>query len=140
MTDASASLVYRGPPAPATEGETNMRYMMLIHHDDEALTKAGPEMASDYAAFTQAIEKAGVAYQSGLRLAPGAKATSVRVRGGKAEVLDGPYADTREQLAGYFLIDVPGIDQAIEWANRCPSARYGVIEVRPVMEHDASSR
>lgn len=117
-----------------------MRYMMLIHHDDEALGKAGPEMASEYAAFTQAIEKAGVAYQSGLRLAPSSRATSVRVRNGRAEVLDGPYADTREQLAGYFLIDVPDIEQAIEWANRCPSVRYGVIEIRPIMEQGASGR
>jgi hypothetical protein len=109
-----------------------MRYMMLIHHDEAALAKAPPSLWGDYAAFTAAIEKADIAYQSGLRLQPSSAASTVRVTGDKTEVLDGPYADVKEQLAGYFMIDAPDLDQAIAWAARCPSARYGSIEIRPL--------
>jgi hypothetical protein len=56
------------------------------------------------------------------------------MRDGKTDVLDGPYADTREQLAGYFIIDVPNLDEAIAWAQRCPSSKYGAIEIRPIVE------
>lgn len=109
-----------------------MRYMMLIHHDEAALAKAPPSLWSDYAAFNEAIAKAGVSYQSGNRLQPSSAASTVRVTGDETAVLDGPYADTKEQLAGYFMIDAPDLDQAIAWASRCPSARYGSIEVRPL--------
>jgi hypothetical protein len=113
--------------------ETNMNYMMLIHHDDAALAKADKsELWADYAAFNAALAKAGGS--SGVRLQPAASATSVRVREGKTDVIDGPYADTKEKLAGYFMIDAAGIDEAVAWAQRCPSARYGTIEVRPIMK------
>ena len=79
----------------------------------------------DYAAFSEAAEKAGISYQPGNRLQPSSAASTVRVAGDKTAVLDGPYADTKEQLAGYLMIDVPDLDQAIAWAARCPSARYG---------------
>ncbi|HEY2179829.1 MAG TPA: YciI family protein [Caulobacteraceae bacterium] len=108
-----------------------MRYMMLIHHDEAALAAAPPSLWGDYAAFNEAIAKAGVAYQPGNRLQPSSAATTVRVAADKTAVLDGPYADTKEQLAGYFLIDAPDLDEAIAWAARCPSARYGAIEIRP---------
>jgi len=108
-----------------------MRYMMLIHHDEAALAKA-PPLWGDYAAFTEAIEKAGVSYEPGPRLQPSSAASTVRVTGDKTAVLDGPYADTKEQLAGFFMIDAPDLDQAIAWAARCPSARYGSIEIRPL--------
>jgi hypothetical protein len=112
--------------------EIPMRYMMLIHHDEAALAKAPPSLWGDYAAFNEAIAKAGISYQSGNRLQPSSAASTVRVDGDKTAVLDGPYADTKEQLAGYFMIDVPDLDQAIAWAARCPSARYGSIEIRPL--------
>jgi hypothetical protein len=105
--------------------------MMLIHHDDEALAKADQSLWSDYAAFNEALVKAGGS--AGERLQPAAAATNVRVREGKAEVLDGPYADTKEKLAGYFMIDAATPEEAVAWAQRCPSARYGTIEVRPIM-------
>ncbi len=108
-----------------------MRYMMLIHHDEAALANAPPSLWGDYAAFNQAAEKAGIAYQPGSRLQPSSAESTVRVAGDKTVVLDGPYADAKEQLAGFFMIDVPDLDQAIAWAARCPSARYGAIEVRP---------
>ena len=109
-----------------------MKYMMLIHHDDAALAKAPNELWADYAAFNAALAKAGGS--SGMRLQPASAATSVRVRDGKTDVIDGPYADTKEKLAGYFMIDVASVEEAVAWAQRCPSARYGTIEVRPVHE------
>ncbi len=115
-----------------------MRYMMIIHHDDEAMAKAPPkELWGEYAAFNEALQKAGAGFSSGLRLSGARDGTVVRSRAGKTDVLDGPYADTREQLAGYFFIDVPDIEQAVEWANRCPSSKYGAIEIRPIVEQNA---
>lgn len=113
-----------------------MRYMMLIHHDEVALAGAPPkELSADYAAFNEALAKAGEGMAAGERLQPASAATTVRQHGDKTEVLDGPYADTREQLAGYFLIDVADLDEAIAWAERCPSSRYGSIEIRPLADH-----
>jgi hypothetical protein len=107
--------------------------MMLIHHDDEALANAPrQQLWTEYAAFNAALAKAGAGFASGERLDSSAAATTVRVRDGKTNVLDGPYADTKEQLAGYFMIDVPDIDEAIAWAKRCPSSKYGAIEIRPL--------
>ena len=120
-----------------------MRYMLLIHQNEAELAasaKATPEawqaLAADYAAFTEALIKAGGS--PGERLQPVSAATSVRIRDGKTEVIDGPYADTKEQFAGYFTVDVPDLDQAIAWAARCPSARIGTIEVRPIKEQNGA--
>ena len=83
-----------------------------------------------YTAYAQALTKAGVLTGS-QRLQPSSAATTVRVANGKPQVLDGPYADSKEQLGGYFIIDVPDLDAAISWAARCPAASHGVVEVRP---------
>jgi len=108
-----------------------MRYMMLIHHDEAALAAAPKqELWADYAAFNEALSKAGAGMASGERLQPSSAATTVR----NADVLDGPYADTKEQFAGYFFVDVPDLDGAIEWAQRCSSSRYGSIEIRPIWD------
>src|SRR5580704_15439256 len=110
-----------------------MNYMMLIHHDEAALGKANQkQLWADYAAFNEALAKAGG--RSGMRLQPASAATSVRIRDGKTEIIDGPYADTKETLAGYFMIDVDSIEEAVAWAQRCPSSRYGTIEVRPIQD------
>ena len=109
-----------------------MRYMMLIHHDEEALATASKqELWAEYAAFNEALAKAGAGFAAGERLEGSDAATTIRVRDGNTRVLDGPYADTKEQFAGYFLIDVPDLDEAITWARRCPSSKYGAIEIRP---------
>jgi hypothetical protein len=108
-----------------------MRYMLLIHHDEAELAKAPPSLWADYAAFNDALAKAGVG-NPGERLQPSSAATSVRIKSGKTDVLDGPYADTKEQFAGYLVIDVPDLDSAIAWATRCPSANYGTVEIRPL--------
>lgn len=112
-----------------------MRYLMLIHHDEAALAAAPQaELWADYAAFNEALSKAGAGMAAGERLRPSSAATTVRQQQGKTDVLDGPYADTKEQLAGYFFITVSDLDEAIAWAKRCPSSKYGSIEIRPIME------
>ncbi|HVZ42495.1 MAG TPA: YciI family protein [Ramlibacter sp.] len=112
-----------------------MEYMLLIHSDPTAFekmteTQSAQAMAA-YTAYAQALSQAGVVRSSN-RLRPADAATTVRVRDGKTEVLNGPFADTREQLGGYFLIDVPNLDEALSWAARCPGASHGAVEVRPV--------
>jgi hypothetical protein len=112
-----------------------MQYALLIHLDDTPFVNATPEqrdtMTAPYAAYNEALIKAG-AMVSGERLRPATAATLVKVRNDKTEVLDGPYADTKEQLAGFYIVEAPDMDAAIKWAARCPSAGYGTIEVRPV--------
>ncbi len=114
-----------------------MQYMLLIHTDEarmrEAMAKGRPpEMLGAYHAYTEAMKKAGV-YVAGDALQPSSTATVVRVRDGKTQVLDGPYAEAKEQLGGYYLIEAKDLDMALEWAARCPGASNGTMEVRPVM-------
>ena len=112
-----------------------MEYMLLIfsnESDYKAMSDAQrQEMSGAYAAYTEALQKAGV-LRAGQRLRPVESATTVRVRSGKTEVLNGPYAETREQLGGYYLIEAPDLDAALAWAARCPAASHGAMEVRPV--------
>ena len=114
-----------------------MKYLLMIYASEADEAKIPPEemgrIMQAYSAYSEALVKAG-AMQAGERLRPISDATSVRVRGGKTEVLNGPYAETREQLGGYYLIDVPDLDAALTWAARCPSSSYGTIEVRPIWE------
>ncbi len=116
-----------------------MRFMLLIHHDEAALAAANQkELWADYGAFNEALSKAGPGNSAGERLQPSSAATTVRQQNGKADVLDGPYADTKEQFAGYFFVEAPDIDGAIAWAKRCPSSRFGSIEIRPIVEQQGS--
>ena len=112
-----------------------MEYMLLIFREEAAMQSAKKEdlmqMSAAYMAYTEALKKAGV-WIAGDRLHPSPMATTVRVKGGKTEVLNGPYAETKEQLGGYYLIDVPDLDNALSWAARCPGSSYGTMEVRPV--------
>jgi hypothetical protein len=112
-----------------------MEYMLLIHSDPkgwDALTETQRAQGlAAYGAFTEALRKAEV-LRSSNRLRPAEMATTVKVRDGKTEVLNGPFIETREQLGGYFLIDVPDLDAALDWAARCPGAGHGTVEVRPV--------
>ena len=114
-----------------------MRFMMLIHHDEPALAAAPQkELWAEYAAFNEALAKAAGS-STGERLQPSAAATTVRQHAGKTDVLDGPYADTKEQFAGYFFVEAPSLDEAIAWAKRCPSSKYGSIEIRPILDAQA---
>lgn len=112
-----------------------MQYLLMLYSEESAdqnLTKAQiGERMSAYGAYSEALRKAGVLLASN-RLRPTADATTVRVAAGKTEVLNGPYAETREQCGGYYLIEAPDLDAALAWAARCPGASHGAIEVRPV--------
>ena len=101
------------------------------------MTKADQDKGlAAYMAYTEALKKAG-AYVGSHRLQPTSTATTVRVANGKSQVLDGPYMDSKEQLGGYFIIEVPDLDAAISWAARCPAASHGVVEVRPIWNMQA---
>lgn len=112
-----------------------MKYLLLLHSDESgfaALSDAQRhEGVAAYAAYTEALRKAGVLVGSD-RLQPVSTATTVRIENGKTRVLNGPYAESKEQLGGYYLIDTPDLDGALSWAARCPGASHGTIEVRPV--------
>jgi hypothetical protein len=114
-----------------------MRYMLLIYDreaDWAALSeKQRGELFQQYMAFTDGIRKSGH-YVAGDPLQPIATATTVRVRSGKTVSTDGPFAETREQLGGYYIVNGKNLDEATEIAARIPSARMGSIEVRPIME------
>jgi len=113
-----------------------MQYLMLIYENEaEAAKQAeadGARMMEEYRAFTQSIIKSGN-FKAGDALQPTSTATTVRVKNGKTITTDGPFAETREQLAGYYLIDAANLDEAIGIAARVPSARSGSIELRPVL-------
>jgi hypothetical protein len=112
-----------------------MKYMLLIYGNEAAMQSARQadfqKMLGAYGAYTEALKQAGVLL-AGDALDGSATATTVRVANGKNQVLNGPYAETKEQLAGYYLIDVPDLDSALSWAARCPGASHGVMEVRPL--------
>lgn len=108
-----------------------MQYMLLIYEDDEDRVKQMDERMPTCAAYVETMEKAGV-YVCGERLRAVTSTTSVRVADGAAQVIDGPYAESKEQLGGFHVIDVPDLDAALAWAARCPSASRGVVEVRPI--------
>jgi len=113
-----------------------MKYMLLIYGNEAGMANVTKEsqgqMFAAYGAYTQAMKKAG-AFVSGDPLQPSTTATTVRVADGKTKVLNGPYAETKEQLGGYYLIEVADLDAALSWAAKCPGASYGTMEVRPVM-------
>lgn len=111
-----------------------MKYMLLIYHEEHVLDEA--EREDCYVESTQLAHqlKANGQFLAASPLQPAAMATSVRVREGKRFVTDGPFAETREQLGGYFLIDAKDLDEAIAIAERIPMARKGTVEVRPVIE------
>jgi hypothetical protein len=112
-----------------------MQYLLLIYANEQSVggmtPEAGSKMMSEYGTFTESIAKSGH-YKGGNRLHPIKSATSVRVRDGKRQTTDGPFAETREQLGGYYLIDASDLDEAIGIAERIPGARLGTIEVRPI--------
>lgn len=116
-----------------------MQYMMLIYAEEGGWENATQEQRdaemAKWFAYSTDMEKAGVMIR-GDALMPTATATCVRARDGKDLVTDGPFAETKEALGGYYLMEVPSVDEAIAWAKRCPGAPYGTIELRPVMVFD----
>lgn len=115
-----------------------MKFAVLVYETAEEIAARSDEAKmgaywGGYAAYNEALKVAGVA-AGGNALQSPSLATTVRVRGDKRMVQDGPFADTKEQLGGMFVIDVPDLDSAIEWAAKCPSSSLGAAEVRPILE------
>ena len=113
-----------------------MQYMLMDYVGEAGWPTIAPaeqeRWLGAYKAYVEAMTKAGV-LKIGNGLQPSSTATTVRVANGKTQVLDGPYADSKEQFAGFHIIDVADLDAAISWAARCPTALHGVVEVRPIM-------
>jgi|SRR3954465_9737409 hypothetical protein len=113
-----------------------MKYMLLIYDDEGGWESASADdreaVYAEYRALGEAMREAGVMV-GGAELKGSSTATLVRQRDGDTLVNDGPFAETREQLGGYYLVDCPTLDDAIGWAARIPSAAHGTIEVRPLM-------
>ena len=112
-----------------------MQYLLMIYQNEAEYAKmdaaTGKKMLEEYGAFTQSIVQSGN-FKAGDRLQPTTTATTVQVRDGKMLTTDGPFAETREQLAGYYLVDAKDLDAALAIAARIPGARIGSIEVRPI--------
>ena len=115
-----------------------MQYLILIYDEEKKwadMPKADAEkMFGEYRQCTQDLVKSGV-LKGGAQLQPVANATTLRSRGGKLVTTDGPFAETKEQLGGFYLIDVPDLDSALKWASKVPSVRVGSIEVRAVVHN-----
>jgi hypothetical protein len=115
--------------------EQSMQYLLMIYQNEVEYAKndaaTSKKMVEEYGAFTQSIIQSGN-FKAGDRLQPTTTATTVRVRDGKTLTTDGPFAETREQLAGYYMIDAKDLDAALSIAARIPGARLGSIEVRPI--------
>jgi len=116
-----------------------MKYAFTIYGDESQRESATPEemaaMSQAYGEFTQEVQAKGI-YLAGEGLYPTPTATTVRVQGGERNVTDGPYAETKEQLGGFYVLDCKDLDDAIEWAAKIPGSRYGSVEIRPVMVYD----
>ena len=117
--------------------ERAMKYLCLIYDDEKKMSQMskadGDKMMGEYGAFTEGIKKSGH-YVAGDALQPVHTATTVRVRNGKMSTTDGPFAETKEQLGGFYYINAKDLNDAIQVAAKIPSARTGSIEVRPIME------
>lgn len=114
-----------------------MRYLLMIYADEAMEARMSPEemgtLMEGYGRFSEEIAAAGVLEASD-RLRPTTDATTIRVRAGETTTIDGPFAETKEAIGGYYLIDVPNLDEATAWAAKIPSAANGSVEVRPIWE------
>jgi hypothetical protein len=110
-----------------------VRYAIVVYESEAGMqARFDPEYVAAYAAYVRALSEAGVRV-AGAGLQPSGTATTLRMKDGKRLIQDGPYADTKEELGGFFLIEVPDLDKAMAWAARCPSLTTGVIEIRPAL-------
>jgi len=116
-----------------------MKYLCLIYEDETLLPSRSEDeqnaIMSDYFAFTNEVQEAGK-HLGGEALMPTETATAIRIRDGERVTTDGPFAETKEQLGGFYMLDCENLDEAIELASKIPSAKWGTIEVRPIMEFD----
>jgi hypothetical protein len=116
-----------------------MKYALTIYRDESAMEAASPEemqaVSQAYGEVTQEMEQKG-ALLAGDALYPTQTATTVRVRDGERRVTDGPFAETKEQLGGFYVLECKDLDEAIEWAEKIPGSQHGTIEIRPIMVFD----
>src|SRR5579863_828899 len=120
-----------------------MQFLLTLYADDKQWNQMTPEQQQQgvaaYAAYGQALQAAGVLVGSN-RLRPSDTATTLRTTNGKVQVLDGPFIDSKEQLGGYYLIDVPDLDAALSWAGKCPGVGHGIVEVRAIWSMDPATQ
>jgi len=120
-----------------------MKFIALIYTDESQMVDATPEdgaaVMQAYNEFGQAATEAGVFHGVGDGLQPTATATTVRVRDGERLLTDGPFAETKEQLGGFYALECKDLDEALSWAARIPGAAFGSVEVRPVIDYEAMS-
>ncbi len=112
-----------------------MQFMLMFYESPEDMAAQAARAATHtaaWAAYVTAVQQSGIA-RGGEGLQPPGTATTLRIRGDRRQVQDGPFADTKEQLGGFFIIDVPDLDTALEWAARAPCAATGGVEVRPTL-------
>jgi hypothetical protein len=125
--------IWRLDAANFSDGEAIMQFMLMSYVQENGWNQLTNEQKKQgmaaYMAYTEALTKAG-AFKMGQRLGPSAEASTVRLKDGKAQILDGPYADAKEQLGGFFIIDVANREEAMQWAAKCPAVGHGVVEVR----------
>jgi hypothetical protein len=111
-----------------------MRYALLVHYQEMTEAELGKEALAEgmaaFDAYAKSLDESGVLISAEV-LQPVANTTTVTLREGSLKIQDGPFADTKEQLGGTFVIDVPDLDAALAWAEKCPAAQYGVVEIRP---------
>ena len=116
-----------------------MKYLCTIYGDESQMAAATPEQTNEMlAAYGAFGEEAGDVILGGEGLQPTSTATTVRVRDGERMLTDGPFAETKEQLGGFYLLECGSLDEAIEWAAKIPGARFGSVEVRPVMNYEGT--
>ena len=112
-----------------------MQYLLTLYVDESGWGRMTPEQqqqgSAAYMAYSEALKSASALINSN-RLKPSATATTLRTTSGKTQVLDGPFAESKEQLAGYYLIEAPDLDAAMQWAGRCPAVQHGIVEVRAI--------
>jgi hypothetical protein len=110
-----------------------VQYILLLYNDDNEIEGDVDDILRRYGAFTQEVQENGT-FVEGNRLQPATTATTIRIRNGETLVTDGPYAETKEHLGGYYVLECENIDEALEYAAKIPAAEYGSIEVRPVWQ------
>jgi hypothetical protein len=108
-----------------------MQYMLLIYSNENGEAEGGADVIARYGAFTEDVRGKGKLVTAD-RLQPTAAATTVRIRNGETLVTDGPFAETKEQLGGYYILECENVDEALEYAAKIPTAEHGSVEVRPV--------
>jgi len=110
-----------------------MKYMLLLYTNESEVPENAPDLYNEWVTLLGELKAAGVLLDSN-GLAPVANATTVRVRNGKTLTTDGPFAETHEQFGGFFLLELPDLDEAIRWAEKIPHATYGSVEIRPLWD------